>query len=52
MNDGQVTVCFPTTCNEKQGKETKTKDFSLAKEDSSPCKLRWLRPSEQEFHGA
>ena len=26
-------------CNEKHGKEAKTKDFSLAEEDSFPCKL-------------
>ena len=39
-NDGRVTGHFVSICNKKHGKEAKTKDFSLAKEGSFPCKLR------------
>ena len=40
MNDGRVTGHFVSICNEKHGKEAKTKDFSLTEEGSFPCKLR------------
>ena len=39
-NNGQVTGHFASICNEKHGKEAKTKDFSLAEEGSFPCKLK------------
>ena len=39
-NDGRVTGHFVSICNEKHGKEAKTKDFSPAEEGSFPCKLR------------
>ena len=37
MNDGQVTGHFVSICNEKHGKEAKTKDFSFAEEGSFPA---------------
>jgi len=40
MNDSRVTGHFASIYNEKQGKEAKTKDFSIAEEGSFLCKLR------------
>ena len=47
----ELQAIFQTICCEKHGKEVKTKDFNLAEEGSSTCKLHWLGPSEQEFYG-
>ena len=39
MNNGQVIGHFAGICNEKHGKEAKTKDFSLAEEGSFPARF-------------